>query len=65
MRKWRTRDGRRLDLSCMVCDHLRNCLARILRLNWRVDWMPYILAEIDRRCKVKPKVPETKIEELV
>ena len=60
---WVTRDRRRLDPVCMDCQHLRNCVKRIMRLgNWRKEWLSILLDEINRRCL--PKVGKTTKKEL-
>ena len=61
MSLWRTRDGRRLPLSGMDCAHLRNCLNKILRDDWRKPWLVAILAELDRRCKTPPPKPTSDV----
>lgn len=62
MRKWRTRDGRLLDISQMTCEHLRNALNYILRNRFRMHWLSILLAEIDRRCKPPRRDPETTVQ---
>jgi hypothetical protein len=62
MKYWRTRDGRKLDPKCMACDHLKLCIARIFRLNWRMAWLSILMDEYARRCKM-PVEPVTKVHE--
>jgi hypothetical protein len=45
----------------MDCAHLRNCLNKILRDDWRKPWLVAILAEIDRRCKTPPPKPTSDV----
>lgn len=50
---WRCRDGRFLRIREMEDEHIQRCIALILARNdgWRANWMPTLLAELEKRKK--------------
>lgn len=46
---WLCRDDRSMEPKDMETTHIRNSIARIRRLQWRGEWIPIFLAELERR----------------
>ncbi len=42
---WQCKDGRLIPVNQMTDSHLANCIARIIRLNWRREWLERLQLE--------------------
>jgi hypothetical protein len=50
---WETRDGDTINISDMSESHIRHCINKILRDNWRMDYLPLLKAELNKRRRRK------------
>lgn len=48
-RLWKTFDGKVIKIKNMSLHHLRACRNKIIRDNWRKDYLPIIEKELKRR----------------
>jgi len=46
---WITKDGRVLLVSQMSTDHILNCIDKIRRDNWRIEYLDRLLLELTIR----------------
>lgn len=46
---WATKDGTNIDIKDMEVPHIQNSIAKCKRDNWRVEAIPYLEAELQRR----------------
>jgi hypothetical protein len=50
-RKWPSSDGTIQNISTMNNDHIINCIEKIKRDNWRLEYLPLFEAELEFRSK--------------
>lgn len=56
---WVTHDGRVLKISEMNSVHIRNCVAKMLRSNWKLDYLEVMQAELRKRAgEEEPEEPK-------
>lgn len=54
---WECRDGRRIPLSKMTKRHIENCIARVVKHGWRLEWLEDLETELEvRRLRAAGKV---------
>lgn len=53
---WRTSDGREIEISKMDTSHIKNCINKIKKSNWRVEYLPFLKEELDRRFLTKDSI---------
>ena len=46
---WETFDGKILHIKNMTTHHIRMCINKIIRENWRKDYLPILSNELKRR----------------
>lgn len=50
---WETRNGDTINISDMTTSHIRHCINKILRDNWRMDYLHLLQTELNKRRKIK------------
>ena len=48
---WSTKDGREMKLSQMTETHIRNCIKKCERENWRLWALPFLQQELKKRIR--------------
>lgn len=46
---WTSGNGRKIAVSDMATSHIINSIKKIKRENWKVDWLPILTEELNRR----------------
>ena len=62
--KWPARNGILVPLGFMTDQHLVNCIAKIKREGWRLDWLERLEQEQERR-KTQVPTPEEAVARII
>lgn len=49
---WVTRDGTEINIKDMTTSHIKNCINRIIKMNWRLDYLPLLQSELSKRQSI-------------